>query len=95
MKAKNEKEYNSKITKEDQKILGDKSGNLRGDGGQDKYLKDRPEDVDFSAKDLDIPGRSASKKSVNPSLNDEENRHHSLGSSDNENLELDINNKDA
>jgi len=95
MKAKNEKAYNSEITKEDKNTLGDKAGNLRPDGGQDKHLKKRTKDVDFSGEDLDIPGRTSSEKNINSTLNDEENRHHSLGSSDNENLELDINENDA
>lgn len=95
MKTENKKDYNSKITKEDETILGDKYGNLRHDGGQDKHLKKSAKDVDFSGKDLDIPGRTASKKNKNASLNDEENRHHSLGSSDHENLELNINKSDS
>lgn len=95
MKTENKKNYNSKITKEDETILGDKSGNLRHDGGQDKYLKDRVNNIDFAAEDLDIPGKTASKKNKNASLNDEENRHHSLGSSDHENLELNINKSDS
>jgi hypothetical protein len=92
---KNENKYNSKITKQDKTILGDKTGNLRNDGGQDKFLKDRTNEVDFSGKDLDIPGRTSVEKSKNTSLNDEENRHHSLGSDDNKNLELNIDNSNA
>ncbi|WOD43032.1 hypothetical protein [Hwangdonia lutea] len=92
---KNKKEYDSKITKEDKAILGDKTGNLRQDGGQDKYLKNRLKEVDFSGNDLDIPGRKPIKKSKNTSLNDEENKHHSLGSAANENLEQNIDKSDA
>lgn len=95
MKAKNEKEYQSKITKEDKTILGDKVANLRQDGGQDKHLENRNQPVDFSGKDLDIPGRTPSLNNKSTALYDEENKHHSIGSSDNENLELNINNPKA
>jgi len=77
--------YNSDITKDDKQALGDTSDNLRNDQGDDALLKQRDSDVDFAAEDLDIPGR-ASKKPKNK-IKDEENKHYSLGSDDNENLE--------
>lgn len=84
--------YNSDITKEDEKILGDKSGNLRQDNGDDELLKNRKTEPDFAAKDLDIPGSKNSKLITNQNKADEENQHYSLGSDHNENLELDIEN---
>ncbi|MDO6761089.1 hypothetical protein Q4566_12835 [Tamlana sp. 2_MG-2023] len=85
--TKDKKQYNSDVTKEDLKALDEKTKHLRTDGGQDKYLKDRTKPVDFEGKDLDIPGRSKSKAKPDGNLSDEENRHHSLGSSDNSHLE--------
>lgn len=90
-KAKNNSEnkgkYNSDITKEDLNALGEKTKHLRTDGGQDTYLENREKPVDFEGKDLDIPGRGQSKAKADGNLSDEENRHHSLGSSDNSHLE--------
>ena len=83
---KNDK-YNSDITKEDLDALGKKTKHLRTDEGQDEYLKNRKKPVDFEGKDLDIPGRAQSKANPDGNLSDEENRHHSLGSSDNSQLE--------
>ncbi|MBR9845387.1 MAG: hypothetical protein GYB35_04370 [Algicola sp.] len=95
MKAKNKTEnntkdktpYNSDVTKEDLNILNEKTKHIRTDGGQDKYLKNREKPVDFEGKDLDIPGRAQSKAKPDGNLSDEENRHHSLGSTDNSHLE--------
>ncbi|APZ47002.1 hypothetical protein BW723_12220 [Polaribacter reichenbachii] len=88
MSTKNTK-YNSEITKEDLKTLGDKSGNLRNDNSDDELLKNKVNNTDFTGKDLDIPGRKPSIKTNKKSLKDEENQHYSLGSDDNENLEID------
>ncbi|OAB78038.1 hypothetical protein [Cochleicola gelatinilyticus] len=80
--------YNSDITKHDLDILNQK--NIHGDGGDDQQLKDRKNKVDFEGKDLDIPGRTTAKKGNGPKgLNDEENKLHSQGGSENENLERD------
>ncbi|MBU2929326.1 hypothetical protein [Winogradskyella psychrotolerans] len=84
--------YNSDITEDDKKILGDKCGNLRQDNGDDQLLKKRPNEPDFAAKNLDIPGGSNARPLTNDRHPDEENRHHSLGSAHNENLELNIDN---
>ena len=81
--------YNSGITKEDLKTLGDKEGNLRNDLNEDEYLKERKKKVNFTGKDLDIPGRSLPKNKTKKVLKDEENEMYSLGSDDNENLEID------
>ncbi|MBP1840991.1 hypothetical protein [Formosa algae] len=85
--------YNPDITKEDKKILGDASGNLRQDNGDDELLKKRENEPDFAAENLDIPGASPARPLTNGKPpKDEENKHYSIGSSDNENLELDIDN---
>jgi len=81
------KNYNSDITDEEKKNLGDASGNLRNDQGDDALLKNRKKPVDFAAEDLDIPGRNLPKNKQPDALKDEENKHYSLGSSDNDNLE--------
>lgn len=84
--SKSTSSYNPAITKEDIDALGEKSKHLRTDGGRDSHLTDRVNPVDFEGKDLDIPGRSNSKAKPDGNLSDEENRHHSLGSSDNSEL---------
>ncbi len=81
--------YNSEITKEDLKILGDREGNLRNDLNEDEYLKERSQKVDFTGKELDIPGRKLKKNVTSKKIKDEENELYSLGSDDNENLEID------
>ncbi|MFD1014721.1 hypothetical protein [Winogradskyella rapida] len=91
---KNKTSYNSDITKEEERLLGDKSGNLRQDNGDDEILKKRENEPDFAANNLDIPGGRNARPLTNDRHSDEENRHHSLGSDHNENLELDIDNKD-
>ncbi|GAL69142.1 hypothetical protein [Jejuia pallidilutea] len=85
-KKNNKNTYNSEITKDDKNALGDASGNLRNDQGDDALLKQREGDVDFAAEDLDIPGRASTNKAKNK-LKDEENKHFSLGNDDNDNLE--------
>lgn len=90
----NTKKYNSEITKEDIQALGDKAGNLRNDNGDDELLKNKVT-KDFSGKDLDVSGRKTRKNVNKKTLKDEENQLYSIGSDDNENLEIDtINNKD-
>lgn len=64
--------YDPSITEEDKQALQDR--NLSMDQHQDKALSDRNRPVDFTAKDLDIPGsddRDTSHKSSE--LPDEEN----------------------
>jgi hypothetical protein len=86
--------YNSEITKEDLQALGDKAGNLRNDNGDDELLKNKVT-KDFSGNDLDVPGRKPRKHVTKKTLKDEENQLYSIGSDDNENLEIDtINHKE-
>tara|TARA_R110002049_G_scaffold280198_1_gene459439 strand:- start:210 stop:494 length:285 start_codon:yes stop_codon:yes gene_type:complete len=92
---KNDKQkYNSDITKDDLQALGDKAGNLRNDNGDDELLKNKVTN-DFSGNDLDVPGRKTRKQVSKKTLKDEENQVYSIGSDDNENLEIDtINHKE-
>ncbi|WP_434036048.1 hypothetical protein [Formosa sp. 4Alg 33] len=93
-KEDNKTDYNSDITEDDKKILGDKAGNLRQDGGDDRLLKKRRNEPDFAADNLDIPGASPARPLTNGKPpRDEENEHHSLGSGHNDNLEQHIDNK--
>lgn len=90
----NKEKYNSDITKEDLQALGDKAGNLRNDNGDDELLKNKVT-KDFSGNDLDVPGRKTRKTVTKKTFKDEENQVYSIGSDDNENLEIDtINHKD-
>ena len=92
---KNDKQkYNSDITKDDLQALGDKAGNLRNDNGDDELLKNKVTS-DFSGNDLDVPGRKSPKDISKKTMKDEENQMYSIGSDENENLEIDtINNKE-
>ena len=55
-------------------MLGDKSGNLESDGGDDEQLKHRNKPFDFEGKDLDIPGRKLKDDREQEELKDEENQ---------------------
>lgn len=80
--------YNSDITQEDLKIIGqDFQNNVRKDGGDDVALSNRTHKVDFAGKDLDVPSPKLVGKKISNRINDEENKLHSQGSSSNENLE--------
>ncbi|HKJ06247.1 MAG TPA: hypothetical protein VJ970_02145 [Flavobacteriaceae bacterium] len=88
-KEEKNKKYNSDVTEDDLQALGDKKNHLRTDGGDDKVLKNRKKPVDFAAKDLDIPGRKIPSNKKGKLPKDEENKHYSLGSEHNANLESD------
>ena len=76
--------YNSDVTSEDLKALGqDFENNIRQDGGDDVALTK----VDFSGKDLDVPGRKQASKKTTNHIKDEENMLYSQGGESNENLE--------
>lgn len=92
LKKKKEKlPYNPEITEEDKEKLGDVAQNLRNDSGDDLLLKNRKKKIDFTGKDLDIPGSQENKKKRKKAgkLKDEENELYSQGSEENENLEQD------
>lgn len=65
--------------------MGDKVGNLRNDGGEDRMLKKRKKKADFEGEDIDVPGRKSLKKT----FKDEENQLYSFGDEENENLKQD------
>lgn len=80
--------YNSDVTSEDLKALGqDFENNIRQDGGDDVALTNRTEKVDFAGKDLDVPGRKQASKKTTNHIKDEENMLYSQGGESNENLE--------
>ena len=80
--------YNSDITSEDLKVIGqDFENNIRQDGGDDVSLTNRTKEIDFAGKDLDVPGRTAASKNTTNRIKDEENMLYSQGSGSNENLE--------
>ena len=82
--------YNPDITKEDKALLGEDRDNIHNDGSADRELKNRNKKVDFTGKDLDVPGRiAAHKESDTTGLNNEENKLHSQGGERNNNLERD------
>jgi len=84
---KKDKLYNSDITEDDKAILTDKAENIRRDNGDDKLLRNRENDADFSGNDLDVPGRNINRNRKN--IKDEENQLYGIGSDDNVNLEID------
>ena len=88
-KDKKKQKYNSDVTKEDLQALGDKKNHLRTDGGDDKILQNREKPVDFEAKNLDVPGRKVPINKKGKTPKDEENKHYSLGSDHNADLERD------
>lgn len=76
----------SDVTKEDLEALGPKD--LSMDMGDDeKALKHRTTPVDFSGKDLDIPGSELDDASESIGSEDEENNSYSLGGDGKESLE--------
>ena len=87
--TKENKTYNSDITKDDLQALGDKAGNLKSDNSDDELLKNKVNSTDFAGKELDVPGRSLPNTKTTESFKDEENQLYSAGSEHNENLEID------
>ena len=79
--AKNE----SDVTFEDLEALGPED--LSMDMGDDEQLKHRNRPVDFSAKDLDIPGSELDDEKEEVGSEDEENNSYSLGGDNHEDLE--------
>lgn len=87
-KNKNQKKtYNSEVTKEDVNKLGERTIEQKDDRqGDDAQLNTREKPVDFTGKNLDVPGRDLPK--TNPTtLKDEENQLYSQGSGHNDHLE--------
>lgn len=77
----NDSESNTKgnfdVTEEDLEALGPKD--LSMDMGDDEQLKHRTRPVDFSGKDLDVPGTELDDEQEEKGSEDEENNNYSLG----------------
>ncbi|MDN3493595.1 hypothetical protein [Winogradskyella bathintestinalis] len=87
---KTDKSYNADITKQDLNKLGERTVEQRTDHkGDDVQFTNRERPVDFTGKELDVPGRNIpSTKATNTNkLKDEENQLYSQGSGHNDHLE--------
>ncbi len=73
------------VTSEDLEALGPEDLSL--DMGADEDLKHRSSPVDFTAKDLDIPGSELDDATEANGSEDEENNSYSLGGDDHNDLE--------
>jgi hypothetical protein len=73
------------VTSEDLEALGPEELSL--DMGADEELKHRSRPVDFTAKDLDIPGSELDDASEANGSEDEENNSYSIGGDDHNDLE--------
>lgn len=83
----NKASYNPELTSENVDALGERiveqKKNLKGDDAQ---LINRTKKVDFTGKNLDVPGRDVSSNHKG-ALKDEENELYSQGSGHNDHLE--------
>ncbi|MCW3070619.1 MAG: hypothetical protein JWO44_509 [Bacteroidetes bacterium] len=73
------------VTKEDLEALGPKD--LSMDMGDDEDLKHRVHPVDFTGKDLDVPGAELDDVQEKKGSEDEENNSYSIGGDAHDNLE--------
>ncbi|MCW3102877.1 MAG: hypothetical protein JWO09_1317 [Bacteroidetes bacterium] len=73
------------VTKEDLEALGPKD--LSMDMGDDEDLKHRVHPVDFTGKDLDVPGAELDDAQEKKGSEDEENNSYSIGGDAHDNLE--------
>jgi hypothetical protein len=73
------------VTNEDLEALGPKD--LSMDMGEDEQLKHRTRPVDFSGKDLDVPGSELDDDQEAAGAEDEENNNYSLGGDGKSDLE--------
>lgn len=73
------------VTSEDIEALGEKD--LSMDMGDDEELKHRTTPVDFSGKDLDVPGVELDDEQESIGSEDEENNNYSLGGGNHNDLE--------
>lgn len=72
----------SKVTKEDLEALGPKSANLSDDGGDDEQLLNREKPVDFTGKQMDVPGSELDDAQESVGSEDEENNFYSTSNED-------------
>ncbi|HEY5826557.1 MAG TPA: hypothetical protein VIT44_19435 [Cyclobacteriaceae bacterium] len=75
----------SELTKDDLLALGPIDQSL--DEGDDELLRARNSKVDFSGKDLDVPGSELDDESESIGSEDEENNSYSIGGDNHDNLE--------
>lgn len=75
----------SKVTKEDLEALGPKSANLSDDGGDDEQLLHREKPVDFTGKQMDVPGSELDDAQESVGSEDEENNFYSTSNEDENN----------
>ncbi|HYF67035.1 MAG TPA: hypothetical protein VD884_02815, partial [Ohtaekwangia sp.] len=75
------------LNKEDYEALGPRDLSL--DGGDDEQLKHRTWPVDFTARDIDIPGSELDDRNEAIGSEDEENNSYSLGGDEKDSLEDD------
>jgi hypothetical protein len=73
------------VNEEDLEALGPRD--LSMDGGDDEDLKHRVHPVDFSGKDLDVPGAELDDREEALGSEDEENNPYSIGGDAHDNLE--------
>ncbi len=77
--------YNPEVTEKDIDALGTKG--LSMDAGDDRLLEKRRGKLDFTGKDLDIPGRDTVNNAHTKKLKDEENTLYGQGAESKEGLE--------
>lgn len=82
---KTKENYNSEVTQEDMDALGSKG--LSMDTGDDRLLEKRKKKVDFTGKELDVPGRDTQNNAKTQNLSDEENTLFGQGSESKKGLE--------
>lgn len=80
-----EAKSNFDVTDDDLEALGPKD--LSMDMGDDEQLKHRTRPVDFTGKDLDVPGSELDDEQEAKGSEDEENNGYSLGGDDKNNLD--------
>lgn len=73
---KNDLPYNPDITPEDKQALNDEGLSMNED--RDRFLAERKRPVDFTADDLDIPGRELRDTSDGKEIPDEENQQYNM-----------------
>jgi len=85
--VKGKKKAESDVTKDDLIALKSEENNFEGD---DEVLEDRVYPLDFTGKDLDVPGTELDDKEEETGNEDEENNIYSLGGENHEDLEVDM-----
>jgi len=84
--VKGKKKSESDVTKDDLIALKGEENNFEGD---DEVLEDRVYPLDFTGKDLDVPGTELDDAAEATGNEDEENNIYSLGGENHEDLEED------